>query len=282
MDKRTAIYNFFNLDYPVLNVNKGLEYASYIMGSLALILIGGIALKFFNIAFIALALAAAAVGGLLYKDRDKHYRQAMDFYTQNMPDVQSMEAWFSEDLTQIVKTRAFQRFELDAERMDKERYLILPVPYTWEEAGVFTTTKQKNQFYSAYWVTTLILTKNYVSVFSCIFDWLNGTIVHEETNEFFYNDIASIRTGNFNFNKALQSDKEQKLGAIYTLRIVNVSGDTMDVFSQIPGASAPLTVNIDQVVTRLRKMLRNRRIEEDPDFEIIKPNKEDGNLEDKA
>jgi len=271
MDKRSGIYNYFNMQPPERMENKNMMIIMYILLGLSLIIVLAIWQSFLTNFFAVVAIVAFAGAGLIWGTKNNAYNSALAQYQNTMPDDNDMMAWFSEDLNDIVKARAFNRFELDTQKLEAERYLILPVPYVWKEPGVSLSTQQKGRFHTAYWVTVLFLTKKYVSVYTCVFDWSGGRIAHEETNEFFYNDVASIRTGNIELDRKLQSNEEQTIGSVYALRIVNVSGHTMDVFSQIPMAQAPVIVDMDQVVSRLRKMLRNRRVEEDLDFEVVRP-----------
>jgi hypothetical protein len=278
--KSFEINSYFFTERPHEPEKTGLYIIAFLLFAVALVVGIGIFIGFFSYPLIPFGIVAIFAGFYFLKQWKKPYLEALERYN-NRPSEEQMDSWLLEDFRDIVKVRAFERFEIDKAKVDSERFLILPTPLYWNIPGYFGQVKRKMgndgaYRYTSWSVDVLILTKNYISVFTCVFDWLSGSVTHEETNEFFYNDVASIKTGYEDFDKNFIDNEEMKIGEIYKLKIVNVSGDVMVLFSDIPKLSAPRVsrINIENVVTRLRKMLRNRRIEEDPDSEIVFDNQD--------
>lgn len=272
--KSIQISNYFFVERPNYPEKKGLYLIAMLLFGVAFLVGIGILIRFFSYPLIPFGILAIFAGFYFLSQWKKPYLSALERFESNPVD-QEMDEWLLEDLTEKVKARAFERFEIDKSKLDSERFLILPTPLYWKAPGYYGQINRKigndgAYRYTSWSVDVLILTKNYVSVFSCIFDWLGGSIMHEETNEFFYNDISSIKTGYENLDRVMFGTEDTEIGEIFKLKIVNVSGDIMVLFSDIPKLSAPQStkISIEDVVTRLRKMLRNRRLEEDLDFEV--------------
>jgi hypothetical protein len=276
--KSIQINNYFYLERPSEPEKKGLYYIAIIMFGISFLLLIGMLIGFLSFPLIPFGIVAILAGIYFLKEWNKPYLAQLARY-ESRPTDQEMDNWLLEDLQSIVKARAFERFDIDKKRLDDERYLILPTPLYWKVPGYFGRIYRKRgndgaYRYTSWSVDVLILTKNYVSVFGCVFDWLSGSVTYEETNEFFYNDISSIKTGYEEFEKSMFDNEESKIGEIFKLKIVNASGDVMALFSDIPKLAAPgaTRMKIESVVSKLRLMLRNRRNEEDTEFDL-KPEK---------
>jgi len=48
--------------------------------------------------------------------------------------------------------------------------------------------------YSVWSLTVILLTKNYLAIYECTYNWINDTWVNDKTHEFFYKDVVSVKT----------------------------------------------------------------------------------------
>ncbi|NJO87620.1 MAG: hypothetical protein HC831_00660 [Chloroflexia bacterium] len=142
--------------------------------------------------------------------------------------------------------------------------------------------------YSVWNVQVIALTKNYISFFNCTYDWLNDLILNEKTNEFFYDDISSVKndvkTIERRFVDQDEEDNENKKLTTFIFQVTNMSSDSHTVVTKIPELrySQALEVNLEKAVQALRITLRKRRFDEDQDpiiMEVEDTTKEDKNEE---
>jgi len=187
------------------------------------------------------------------------------------PFDDDMDEWLMEDLHETVKPRALELLKINESALHEENILIVPHPIYWEEEGVDPSTifRRKGNdgkyAYSVWRVQILILTKNFISFYSCNYNWPNNEMTTEQTNEYFFDDISSVRNDMSIFKETFFDDEEVKIGKVKTFKLTNMSSDALTIFTEIPKLEAPdLTVtNLDNIVQALRIMLRNRRYGEE-------------------
>jgi hypothetical protein len=115
--------------------------------------------------------------------------------------------------------------------------------------------------YTAWRVQILVLTKHYISLFKCGYDWLSNAISGISTNEFYFQDISSIRDDIREIEYSFIDNAEKKVGAGRVFCVTNFSGEYLTVINEIPSLAGPknLSVNLEYIVSLLRMILRNRR-----------------------
>jgi len=183
------------------------------------------------------------------------------------PSLEQMNSWLIKDIKEIIKPRAIEILSLDSKHLRPENFIIVPYPIFWNEPGVSSDAMLRHQtpdgkfLYSLWKVQVLALTKHYISLYSCNYDWFNNTFVSENTNEFFYDDIASIKNDIHVFEHKFLNDPEKTIGIGKIFQLSNISGEKMTVINDIPAMqpSAPVSVNLDKIISVLRIMLRHRR-----------------------
>lgn len=186
---------------------------------------------------------------------------------EDRPTLEQMNSWLIKDIKEIVKTRAVEILSLDIKQLRPENFIIVPYPVYWEEAGFPTENMLRYQapdgkfLYTVWKVQVLALTKHYISLYSCIFDWFNGTLINENTDEFFYDDISSIKNEIQVFDHKFLNNPEMAIGVCKTFQISNISGEKILVINDVPSMqpSAPVSINLDRIISVLRIMLRYRR-----------------------
>ncbi len=225
------------------------------------------------------------------------------------PTTDQMEKWLIEDLRDHVKKSAVDMLSLNPATITPENFIIVPYPVWWEVTGVppeHIARRRAGEYYvyATYGISILALTENYISYYSCIFDWLNNALVKPYTLEFFFDDISSIRVEEkeldfvpFDYEppeipepeeKSEEEENEEaekqeipepeeppKVGSAKIVVVRNKSGETMDIISNIPEleASHRISLKTEKVMQTLRIMLRNRRYGE----EFLIPKKEENN-----
>lgn len=196
------------------------------------------------------------------------------FYTR--PADGDMDIWFLEDMHEVVKPKALEHLRINPTSLKEENIIIIPYPVYWAYPGVDPETiirregEDEKFTYSTWCVQILIMTDNYISYFSCIYDWINNNIFDIRTNEYFFDDISSVRNDIEFLDYKLIDNEEVKVGNAKVFKITNMSSDSLTLITDIPSLKVPssYTNNLDRLVQALRIMLRNRRYGEE--IEVIK------------
>ena len=219
-----------------------------------------------------------------------YFRDLRSF--KERPTEEQMNNWLIEDLNEVIKKTAIDKLRLNVSTLELKNFLIVPYPVYWKEPALAEenilkrATETGTTAYSAWNVQVIALTKNYISYYTCTYDWLNNLIINERTNEFFYDDISSVKN-DMEIIERKFIDKEyvddegnptaaDKLTAT-VFRVTNMSTDSLDVITNIAemGHSQNLIVNLEKAVQALRIILRKRRYDEEQDPIIVEPEEEE-------
>ncbi len=216
----------------------------------------------------------------------KPYLDQKTKYSERPNEVQ-MEAWLIQEIKADAKTKAIEMLSLNKNKIKAENFIIIPIPIYWQEDGIEHIVRLQASggyyLYSSYKIQILALTDNYVSAYTCSYDWLNNQLYSETTDEFFYDDISSIRNRlehlefiRIDHKKSEEEDEEDKgeIGEARVFRLKNMSGETIAITTEIESleASPQISQKLDKLVQVLRITLRNRRYGET--FEVIRPQEE--------
>ncbi len=260
----------------------GAEYPSFsniIRISLGLVLVGTFIMYTFNNTLLA-GLILILFGLSLFTIWIRPYFRDAKLFKER-PMVQHMYNWLLEDLNKKIKERAIATLRLNVKDLGPENFLIVPYPIYWAETGVHPEllkrreTEEGHYIYSVWKVQVIALTKNYISFFNCIYDWMNDIIINERTNEFFYDDISSVQNDVKTFTRKLidQEDEEEadKTFTSHVFKVTNMSSDSLSIITKIPelNYSPTLEVSLEKAVQALRITLRKRRYDEDQDPIIL-------------
>lgn len=264
MSNKAAVIDYFTLQKPEPPTYTGL----FIVGLITLVV--GLLFTLVFRDMILFGIIAVPFSFIFFHFWRKPYLDAMARYNARPTDDQ-MDSWLAEDLNRSVKKFAFEKFNIDPNKVEEDKYMIVPTPIYWKLGGISDGNMLRRMGrdgryrYSVWNVEVFLMTKNYMSAFECVYDWLSDRRMYEGTNEFFYTDMASIKTMAEPIDRVLFGTENQKVGDANKFKVINVSGDVMDITTEIPSLSAPqkLVMKVDKVVQMLRMMLRNRRIEED-------------------
>ena len=209
------------------------------------------------------------------------YFQVKRMLSQRPEDGQIV-SWLIKDLKQTVKPRSITTLGLNMSDVRAENFIIIPVPIYWETPGtdpseiLRSPLEDGTYIYTMWRVQILVLTQHYISLFKCNYNWLANSISGISTNEFYFQDISSIRDDIREIEYNFIDNAEQKIGAGRVFCVTNFSGEYLTVINEIPSLSAPksVAVNLEYIVSLLRMILRNRRFNIQREVAPEKPHEE--------
>ncbi|MFN8257691.1 MAG: hypothetical protein U0W24_18490 [Bacteroidales bacterium] len=253
--------------------------------SLFLVVFGAGIIYFFNNTILA-GIFFVLTGSGLFSLWIKPYFRDKRLFSER-PTVQQMYNWLVADLNTQVKNRAVEALRLNASYLRPENFIIVSYPLYWNEPGVEETsiirreTEDGTILYNVWKVQVIALTKNYISFYNCTYDWIGNKLLNERTNEFFYDDISSVKNDVESIERKLIGAEENTNLTTFVFKVTNMSSDSLSVITNIPELkySPSLVVSLEKAVQALRIILRKRRYDEDQDPIIIEP---ETNTEDEA
>ncbi len=185
--------------------------------------------------------------------------------------------WLLESFKTRVLNRAVHYLEIETRNFQPEQFIIIPYP-------VFNQTKKiadehlirtKTEYsppknsgaesvcyynYAVWNVQILILSKNFISYYFCSYNWLKDEILNEKSNEYFYQDIALIKSSIEEVN-FITKWHEAPIAEARLLKLIHYSGDTLNLIAEIPELQqSPQTlVDIEKIEKTLRVLMRHVR-----------------------
>ncbi|NPA44665.1 MAG: hypothetical protein GXO49_03945 [Chlorobi bacterium] len=184
-----------------------------------------------------------------------------------------MDTWFFEDIDEIIKPKALEQLSLNQNLLNDENIIIVPHPIFWKnDENSFQNIIRKQgsdgtYIYSIWQIQILIATEKFISYYSCVYDWLNNTISEEKTNEFFFEDIASVKNDVISLNYKFINNENLSIGKAKVFTLSNMSGDKLTVITDIPSLNVPFgySNNLERLVKAIRILLRKKRLGENTD-----------------
>jgi hypothetical protein len=191
------------------------------------------------------------------------------FYSR--PSDGDIDFWFLEDIHETVKQRALDQLKINASKLRDENIIIVPYPVYWQYPGIEPEKiirrlgDEEGFAYSVWVVQILVVTEKFISFYSCAYHWLENRIFDERTNEYFFDDISSVRNDYIEVDKKFIDNPEQSIGMSKVFMLTNMSGDSHTVITEIPSLKIPPACanDLEKLVQGLRVMLRNRRFGEE-------------------
>ncbi len=193
------------------------------------------------------------------------------------PSENQMESWLIQEIKKDVKPKAIEKLSLHRDKIKLDNFIILPYPIYWHTGGiedehiVRLKSEEGHFIYASYKIQVLAITENYVSLYTCKYDWLNNQVISEDTNEFFFDDISSIKNGKENLTtkridyeepkEEEESEDSGEIGSAKIFSIKNMSGEALSVITEIVSleTSPRVVQKLDNLIKVLRITLRNRR-----------------------
>lgn len=194
-----------------------------------------------------------------------YLRKKRIFNTRRPEEV--MTSWLIKDLKETVKPQAIKTLSLNMSDVRPENFIIIPIPIYWEAPGIDSSQIKRSPLpdgtfnYSIWRVQVLVLTKHYISLFKCNYNWLDNSISSISTNEFYFQDITSIRNDMREIEYKFFDNPEQPIGGGKVFCVTNFSGEYLTVINDIPSlkVTKSVAVDLEYIVSLLRMVIRNRR-----------------------
>jgi hypothetical protein len=245
--------------------------------SIGLIIFGIFIIYFFNNTIFA-GILSVFTGSALFALWIKPFFTDKKLYSER-PTAQQMYNWLISDLNTEVKNKAIEVLRLNKNNLTPENFMIVPYPLYWSEPSIDEKAILRREtgdgtfIYNIWKVQVIALTKNYISSYHCTYDWINNSFYNEKTNEFFFDDISSVKNDVEPINKILIGEEEETQISTFVFKVTNMSSDNLAVITKIPelNYSPALMVSLEKAVQALRIILRKRRYDEDQDTIIIEP-----------
>ncbi len=182
-----------------------------------------------------------------------------------------MDVWFLEDLHEVIKPRALEQLSINPSSLKDENIIIVPYPIFWEYPDINNGNISRKQgedgsfVYTLWQVQILIVTENFISYYSCAYDWPNSSISDERTNEYFFDDISSVRNDIIPTDYKFVDNEDSSIGNAKVFMLANMSGDKLTIITDIPSLIVPegYSNNLERLVQAIRILLRNRRYGEE-------------------
>lgn len=183
------------------------------------------------------------------------------------PMPEEMCSWLVKDFKETVKPKAVQALSLNMSDVRPENFIIIPIPIYWNAPGISpdeilrSPLSDGTYLYTMWRVQVLVLTRHYISLFKCNYNWISNAVSSVFTNEFYFQDITSIRNDLREIEFSMVDNPEQPVGAGKVFCVTNFSGEYLTVINDIPSLQPPknVSVNLEYVVSLLRMVIRNRR-----------------------
>ncbi len=276
MNKQRLLNNYFKVyeaQYP--SFRNAAKYGSFFVAAGAFLLLMEMLTYFQNVQLAGSILILIGVFAFWLWARP-YIAGKKTFFNRPLDD--DIDIWFKQDLNEIIKPIALEQLQINESQLKNENIVIIPHPVYWQVDDVESEAILRRQagngtFAYAIWrVQILILTDNYISFYSCIYDWLNEEVSDERTNEYFFDDISSIRNDEERFSEVFIDNEEEKIGKVKVFKLTNMSSDSLTLITEIPKLEAqPVSViKLDKIVKALRLMLRNRRYGEEIEPKTLK------------
>ena len=285
-DLRTGLmkkyFTVYSAEYP--------KFSNIIRISFGLILFGSFIMYAFENTIIA-GTIFMLLGVTLFFLWIKPYFRDRKLFSERPSDEQ-IKNWFIEDLNEVIKKTAINKLRLNIKTLKPEHFLLVPYPVYWETPGVDKSVILRrmnstgNFAYCVWNVQVLALTENYISFYTCTYDWLNNNIINERSNEFFYDDISSVKNdmktiSRYWVNKEYIDEEGNKKDAdkltASIFKVTNMSNDSLKVITNIveTNHSLEFVVSLEKAVQALRLILRKRRYNEEQEPVIIEKEEEE-------
>lgn len=183
------------------------------------------------------------------------------------PTEEEMSAWLVKDIKDIVKPKSITTLGLNMSDVRPENFIIIPIPIYWKVPGIDPSLTLRSPLsdgtytYSIWRVQILVLTKHFISLFKCNFNWIDNSVSSISTNEFYFQDITSIRNDMREIEFKFVDNEEQPIGGGKVFCVTNFSGEYLTVVNDIPSLKVTkvVAVNLEYIVSLLRMVIRNRR-----------------------
>ncbi|MEA2042080.1 MAG: hypothetical protein U9N85_05960, partial [Bacteroidota bacterium] len=233
-DNRILIGNYFRIfdtEYP--SFRNAAKFGS------GFIILGGLLLYFENIEVFQdvkiLGVVLVIIGTASFVMWLKPFLLLKRIFHSRPADA-DMDIWFINDLHRHIKPRALEQLQINKRSLKEENIIFIPYPVYWshpeiEPDDIVRRADNEGLYaYSVWTVQMLVVTEKFVSYYSCVYNWPENDILDERTNEYFFEDVASVRNDTELMDYTLlgeENNENEKKTAINAkvFKLTNMSGD---------------------------------------------------------
>lgn len=174
------------------------------------------------------------------------------------PSTDQMRRWLNEDVQRIVKaSKGYLRID---EITQNPIYVISPLYFENIEGIdnrlVLRRDLGHSYFYSTYKITVFQFTSMFLAVYQANYNMIKNVTTSDQTDEFFYKDIVSMRTQTKASNFHLKSG--EKLEQSKTCTLVASNGDAVSFIINDPKIKLESEIESlgDKAINNIKAMLR--------------------------
>ncbi len=286
-ERNNLLYEFFSEDE-----NQSLRsssYAKYGYGFLVLgLLIAYLSWAGYIGHFILLGVAFVLTGFVLIR---KKLNDFFSFGESEFPDDEKIVSMFFDDVNIRISERAFKLFGIEKDNTEfiGEFNYYFPghknYPRINPEKNVKKQLDDETYMFSFWQIHKFVLTENFLTYYSCMYNWIDNEIFDELSNEFYISDIATVKT------EFINRENEETIGEeiirpkpIKKFIISNISGDKIEFLIEESALLLPgeFENDIENLMKEIRLLIRKKRFPEKDnyssdsvDFEIEDTRKSD-------
>ena len=149
----------------------------------------------------------------------------------NRATDEQMKAWLIKDIKETVKPKSITTLSLNMADIRPENFIIIPIPIYWQTSGIEPGHVKRcplddgTYVYSMWRVQILVLTKHYISLFKCNYDWFSNSISSISTNEFYFQDITEAAMTKESTGEVKVSQEEKQVVRKARVRTTKKSKD---------------------------------------------------------
>ena len=192
----------------------------------------------------------------------------------------TLNNWLLETLKTKILNRAIEYLELETLEHTSEQFIVIPYPVFHSTKKIkdesimriksLTSLKNKKaseEFcynYSVWNIQILVLSQNYLSYYFCSYNWLKDEILNEKTNEYYYQDIALVKTEYEQVSFLTKWDENPITEARIT-KLMHSSGDVLSLITELPELHQPIKtiVDIEKIEKVLRMLIRHSKAKDE-------------------
>ena len=239
-------------------------------------LFSGVLIAYLSIAdyignWFLLGLAFFFLGIILVR---KNLNGLFSFEDVENDEEKTVKELFLSDIDNLAVKRALKLSGIEEKILDSDRINKIYIPIYEKTAGIdaeniFRKETNEDQFiYSVWNIHILIKTEYFISYYSCVFHWFDNECMNELTNEFYYADIASVKSEVVEIEFQNLHNEEQRIETVKHLFITNISGDYIKFIIERPELKLDESFlpDVEKFINQIRLSVRKKRFPEDNSY----------------
>lgn len=272
LSKQQQVIDFFHLKPPKIKPHEAMIHIfifALISYPVAKLILNGNILPLLTWAVIIVLCLIFYWKPILYK-QNRYNNRISPFLLNN---------YLLERCEKKILHRAIEYLEVNADNMKQEQFIVIPYPVFHRTKNIKDDYIQRlksdkkceqynddaNYYNYSYWnVQVLILTERFISFYFCGYNLLTDEIMNERSNEYFYHEIATIKTESNEVSFVSKWHEDPLTEAMIT-KIIHNSGDILNFITEIPALEQPpqTVIDIEKVEKTIRMLLRHAKIIDD-------------------